>query len=477
MDLDVQKLMAQISKKEVREAVFHLPKESAPGSDRFHASFYQKHWDIVGEDIFQMVLHFWNSEFLLKSLNKTFIALISKTDKPQSFKDFHPISLCNVSYKIISKVLSNKLKGVLDNIIAPNQCAFLKGCLISNNIILAMDLISHIHSSRERRKKITALKIDFAKAFDKLCWDFVSAIMIKMNLPTKWVNLIRQCLSTVEYQILLNGSLSASITPTNSIRAKSIWSKYLGFSFESKLGRYLGTWIDSGRGKTQIYSQVLNAVKHRIANWQTKLLSQASRLALIKSVLAAVNIHVFSCIKIPKHICEQIDSYCINFSWGSTNTKKRAHLLRKEEIFKPVEQGGLGLRPLAVMNSARLAKQVWRILTSEEPSLLATSLKIKYIDIASSDLIKQDLADMSNVRYIADLLVHRNSSWSNVEWNSSLIYQLYPSSSALAIMSSPLSFTDTSDKLAWKGNSLGIYKVKDGASILTNGDIVVLDDF
>lgn len=120
-------LIRPISLSEVRDAVFSLPKDSAPGPDGFHASFYQQNWHLVHRDVFNMVTNVWNSGHLLKALNRTNVVLLPKSSHPQSFKDPRPISLSNVSYKILSKILCNRLKSVLDDVIHPCQSAFLQG--------------------------------------------------------------------------------------------------------------------------------------------------------------------------------------------------------------------------------------------------------------------------------------------------------------------------------------------------------------
>lgn len=184
-DNDQAKLVSPLSVEEIAQAVFSLPKDSAPGSDGFHANFYQQNWELVKPDVVATVNNFWHSERLLSSFNKTIITLIPKVDKPSNLTDLRPISLCNVIYKIISKVLANRLKPILQKLIALNQSAFLQGRLISDNILLAGDLMNQIHLSRAGRKKLAAFKVDFAKAFDKISWDFIAATMERMKFREK----------------------------------------------------------------------------------------------------------------------------------------------------------------------------------------------------------------------------------------------------------------------------------------------------
>ncbi len=152
------------------------------------------------------ILSSLNSGSLLKAVNHTYITLIPKTQAPQKVLDYRPISLCNVIYKILSKVLTNRLKHILPKIISETQSALVPGHLITDNILVAFETLHHMKTTRSGRPEFMAIKLDMSKAYDRVEWTFLKQIMLKMGFAPQWVNLMLKCISSVSFSILVNGT-------------------------------------------------------------------------------------------------------------------------------------------------------------------------------------------------------------------------------------------------------------------------------
>src|SRR3954467_11108471 len=108
-----------------------------PGPDGFSVGFFQNHWDYIVEEVTVAIIHFFQTDQLLASINHTSLTLIPKILQPKELKDYRPISCCNSLYKFISKALANRLQPVIDHLISPVQSAFIPERAISDNILLA----------------------------------------------------------------------------------------------------------------------------------------------------------------------------------------------------------------------------------------------------------------------------------------------------------------------------------------------------
>ena len=128
-----------------------------------------------------MVLNVLNSNMSMVEINKTNITLVPKIKHPTKMSDFRPISLCNVVYKLISKVLANHLKVILPQIISENQSEFLSGRLITDNVLVAFELMHYLEHKKEGKEGFVAIKLDMSKVYDRVEWDFIKQVMEKMG--------------------------------------------------------------------------------------------------------------------------------------------------------------------------------------------------------------------------------------------------------------------------------------------------------
>ncbi|KAH1091878.1 hypothetical protein J1N35_019135 [Gossypium stocksii] len=168
----------------------------APGIDGLSG---KQHWDIVGKDIMRFCLDVLNRKGNISSFNETIIILIPNIKDPCDFTNFRPISLCKYIYKIIAKVLANRLKVILADCISQNQSTFVSGRMIHDNIIIAHELLHYHQRPRYSSNKGCVIKLDMSKAYDCVEWNFIEAVMRKIGFVNQWIDKIIKCVRTVKY--------------------------------------------------------------------------------------------------------------------------------------------------------------------------------------------------------------------------------------------------------------------------------------
>jgi hypothetical protein len=148
-----QHVLAQdVTREEIKHAMFSLKNNKAPGPDGFNAGFFKRMWHIFGEDVINVVSSFFQIRRMLKEMNATSISLNPKVANPTRLTDFRPISCC------ITKILAGRIKAVLPSLVGPYQTAFISGRRISDNILLSQELMKGYHKSTGTAR--CAMKVD-----------------------------------------------------------------------------------------------------------------------------------------------------------------------------------------------------------------------------------------------------------------------------------------------------------------------------
>jgi hypothetical protein len=217
-DVMNDKLNAPYTAEDVKKAIFSIGDFKAPGPDGLHAVFYKQFWDICGAEITQEVLLALNSGVIPEGWNDTTIVLIPKVDDPERITQFRPISLCNVIYKIISKMLAVRLKQILPDVIAPMQSAFVPGRLITDNVLVAYECVHSIKNKRAGNNGTCAVKLDMHKAYDRVEWIFLEGMMRRLGFSERWISMMMACVSSVRYQVRLNSEETDTFIPTRGLR-------------------------------------------------------------------------------------------------------------------------------------------------------------------------------------------------------------------------------------------------------------------
>ena len=153
---------------DVKIALNQMHPTKAPGPDGMSPIFFQKYWDVIGSSVVNSVLQTLRTGVMPTGLNETFICLIPKVNCLQKIMEFRPISLCNVVYKLVSKVLANRLKKILPMVISESQSAFVPDRQITDNVLVAFETMHCIDQRRKGKNGLMAVKLDMSKAYDRV---------------------------------------------------------------------------------------------------------------------------------------------------------------------------------------------------------------------------------------------------------------------------------------------------------------------
>lgn len=286
---------------EVKNSLAAMNPDKSPGPDGFSASFLQSCWHIVGKDLCKIVQ---KSQICQKlgGTNSSFLALITKEKGANAFNRFQPISLCNIGYKVITKIIANRVKQILPRIILESQGGFIQGRYLVDNFLLVQEAIL---SSQKRKEQGMAIKLDLASAFDRVNHCFLFNVLEKFGFGARFINWIRACISEPWTAPLVNGRSASFFKATRGLRQGCplsplvfvIQASVLSFHLNKKLQEQEILGISIARG--------VHHINHALFADDTLLLGAAS-------------------IHSARKFKEALDEYCIES--GSSLNKGKCHI-------------------------------------------------------------------------------------------------------------------------------------------------------
>eukprot|EP00253_Pinus_taeda_P031947 PITA_31947 len=364
---EAENLFDLVTPEELESTIKWFKKDGSLGPDRWTIEFYIAFYELINNDLLRVIEECRASGTMYNVINSTFIALIPKSNSPSSFDDYRPISLCNVLYKIISKIIANCIHPILSRHIAPHQFAFLEHRQIHEAIGAAHEAL---HSIWTKHHKAIILKIDLAKAFDWVSWLYLKMILIHLGFPQNFITWIMACITTPTFSVLINGSAFQLFHSERGLRQGCPLSPLLFLIVMDALSRL----IDSAKGNGD-YSGL------RITDdcFLTHLLfvddvmifldgsirdSRAGRLVLVKAVLEATPVFWMALAWILRSILARLQQTCNRYLWNGNQEKRIFAWVGWKKIATPKKWGGWGLKDLPSFAQALAAKMGWTLLTS-----------------------------------------------------------------------------------------------------------------
>ena len=200
--------------------------------------FFQMFWHIISDDVTSACLSTISSSHFLDRFNDTHLVLIPKKHYVEIMGDLRPISLCNVIYKIVAKVLATWLKQIFPKVVSHNQSAFIPGRLITDNILISYEVLHYLHRKTQGKIGYATMKVDVVKVYDRVEWKFLENVMLKMGFALDWVKLIMVCVTTIRYTVLHDGREFSMVQSRGIGRRLGRYRDVTVAVYRSRIGRY-----------------------------------------------------------------------------------------------------------------------------------------------------------------------------------------------------------------------------------------------
>ncbi|GJR49791.1 RNA-directed DNA polymerase, eukaryota [Tanacetum coccineum] len=217
-------LERRVTRDEIRAAVWNCGENKSPGPDGFTFEFFRRYWDFVGPDFCEAVEYFFVNGSFAKGCNSSFVALIPKVMDAKFVNDYRPISLIGSVYKVVTKILANRLAMVIADIVSDTQSAFLADRQILDGPFILNEVL---HWCKRKNKKAMFFKVDFAKAYDSVRWDYLMDVLEAFGFGPTWCKWIRGTFCFAKASVLVNGSPSNEFLFHRGLKQGDPLSPYL----------------------------------------------------------------------------------------------------------------------------------------------------------------------------------------------------------------------------------------------------------
>nr|XP_043619797.1 uncharacterized protein LOC122591602 [Erigeron canadensis] len=348
-------------------------------------------WDIVKADIVLAVRDFFKTGRLLKQINHNILSLLPKVSSLSRTTDFRPISLCNVKFKCISKIIANRVKGCLNDLISINQSAFVPGRRITDNILLTQELMHNYHLDRGIPR--CAFKVDIQKAYNTVDWRFLHDIFVGFGFPGIMVDWITECVSSTSFSISINGEIHCFFKGQRGLRQEDPLSPYLftlimeiltlilkrrvrdseSFIYHPKsldvinlcFADDLFIFLHGDVASASVIMDGLMEFKD-VYGLSPSLEKSTTYFCNVLNYVKQDILGFYFLKKADYQVIQEIEQLLRAFLWSRGQICKGKAKVAWEVICFPKNEGGLGICRLDLFNIALLSSLIWSIITLKE---------------------------------------------------------------------------------------------------------------
>ncbi|XP_058728727.1 uncharacterized protein LOC131600410 [Vicia villosa] len=233
------------SVEEIKAVVFNLSPNSSPGSDGFGGFFYQTYWEVIKDDVINVVLQFYTKGWIMKIFNVSTLVLIPKVNGASSLDKFRPIAMANFKFKIISKILVDRLASIMPILISNEQKGFVKGRSIHDGIRLASEAFNIL--DKKSFGGNVAIKVDVIKAFDTINWKFLLQVLSSFGFSKTFVDWIEAILSSAHITVSVNGNMFGYFSCARGVRQGDPLSPLWFCLAEEVISRGISNLVNLGK--------------------------------------------------------------------------------------------------------------------------------------------------------------------------------------------------------------------------------------